>query len=261
VRPWTLALILAACAKSAPPATAPAGPDDTEVLPDVSDARPPAPAVYPSPEVHPDQPISLYRDMVDHFGTALEARDLLIFGRTDEAREKLSWMATHDVNPALDPAIQMFAYGMKRDAGQVRNAHNAGQVGEALGQTLRWCGDCHVATDTQFDVRPEPVPGGDRVLQHMARHLWVANRLWDGLTIPSDEAWDQATAVLAEDAVHLEEVPHAGDRDAAVVAMAKLVHDLGLTAQEADAPIDKAEILGELYGTCADCHGEALEAQ
>lgn len=243
-----LLVALSACAKSAPPATQ----DAPASAPAARTDAAPAPAPTGAPP--------LLRDMVDHYGVMTEARDLLIRGDVAGANERLTWVATHEVNPALPADLQMFAYQMKRDAGQVRLAGNAGQTAEALANAVASCGACHAAAEVSFDLRAGAPPEGTDVASHMARHLWVAQRFWDALIMPSDAAWSEGIDALAADALHAAEVPHAADRAAAVDAMAKLVHDLGIEAEQTRDRAERAAVVGALYATCADCHGERNEA-
>lgn len=242
---WMTAVILAtACAKPATPAPAPDA------------APPPATATATAPAPVKAAPPALYVEMVGHYDAAITARDALIRGDVAKATQTLADMGRHQVHPGLSDSLKMYAFGMKASAHEVHQAGNAGQVGEVLGQTVMWCGKCHTAAGVQFDFRPEPVAEGDTVLSHMVRHQWVADRFWDALVEPSDDAWAQGTAVLNEDALAHDDVKHEGDRHAAVDAMARLVHTLGLDAQEASERIDKAGVMGAFYATCSDCHSE-----
>ena len=98
-------------------------------------------------------------------------------------------------------------------------------------------------------------PEGDGIVAHMARHPWAVDRLWQGLFAADEAAWNTGIASLAED-VPVADATVPTDREAAVAAMTKLIHDREAAAKEATTWGDRGALFGELVATCADCHTE-----
>ena len=90
----------------------------------------------------------------------------------------------------------------------------------------------------------------------MVRHLWAADRMWEGLVGPSEAAWTAGAEAMAETQPAM-----AGALRASVSGQGAgvFLEELGLLAQEAkDARgIDaRADVYGRLLGTCDRCHSQ-----
>ena len=88
----------------------------------------------------------------------------------------------------------------------------------------------------------------------MVRHLWAADRMWEGLVGPSDEAWMAGARAMAETQPALAGVFRSSISGGGAGVF---LEELGLLAQEAvDAKgIDqRADVYGRLLNTCDRCH-------
>lgn len=113
------------------------------------------------------------------------------------------------------------------------------------------CAHCHVETNTAAEFRDPPgLPvDGTTIEARMARHLWAADRLWEGVVGDSDAHWRAGLDVLA-----VTPLPWS-NLDADRVALAKQLQSVATRARTQPAPIDeRARIYGELLVTCAACH-------
>jgi hypothetical protein len=68
-----------------------------------------------------------------------------------------------------------------------------------LGSLAKTCGECHTMLG-----RPGPIveaAGGQAsgVRPNMIRHEWAVSQLWNGLVIPSDDAWKAGAIGLSEE--------------------------------------------------------------
>ena len=88
----------------------------------------------------------------------------------------------------------------------------------------------------------------------MARHQWAADRLWEGLIAPSDQAWLSAAELLLEAPLALADSQHTDQTR----ALTERVRGLGLEARSAARSGDRARIYAEFLGTCAVCHQQLL---
>jgi hypothetical protein len=80
----------------------------------------------------------------------------------------------------------------------------------------------------------------------MARHLWAADRLWEGLVGGAEDAWGQGLEVLA--ATPLPAAQLGATRE----PLARKLQSIATGARK--GPADHAAVYGELLTTCAGCH-------
>ena len=83
----------------------------------------------------------------------------------------------------------------------------------------------------------------------MARHLWAAARLWEGLIGGVDDAWSQGLDVLAATPLP------AAELGAAREPLGKQLQKIAAGARKGTS--DHAVVYGELLTTCAGCHTNA----
>jgi hypothetical protein len=87
----------------------------------------------------------------------------------------------------------------------------------------------------------------------MARHAWATERLWEGLYVPSEKAWNGGAAVLAH-----ETEPFPPDLlKKGGVHVRTAAQDFARLAQSTPAqksPSDRAALYAQLLETCGVCH-------
>jgi hypothetical protein len=120
------------------------------------------------------------------------------------------------------------------------------------------CSNCHLANEVQIEFGYDQVPAEwSDTVSHMQRHQWAADRLWEGLIGPSENAWNRGMDMLVDVPLHSEDVmdEDSGDVDtAALERIAGRVHALTRQGTIASTPTARAEVYGELLGLCAECH-------
>jgi cytochrome c553 len=194
----------------------------------------------------------LRRGMRDHFGEVREIGRALAFGRLDAAREHAAALA----RTAPDARVGAGELATIRDlAREIAAARRADEAYPALGTLATACAACHVRSRARppGDVVAEPAedgsPGG-----RMARHRWAADRLWEGLILPSAGRWDAGLVVLAE--VPLPVSAFTDDRavEAEVTGWGERLRDRARTARRARLAGERAHHVGKLLAACAGCH-------
>jgi hypothetical protein len=138
---------------------------------------------------------------------------------------------------------------MSRAAARVADAKSVGDAARALGALTRTCGDCHATLGRPPPAVGEPPRDTDTAAARMQRHSWAAQRLWDGLVGPSEDAWRAGARVLADAPLAL---PDAGP---SVGTLAASMHDLGRKAGTAATDAARADVYGDVIGACSGCHG------
>ena len=194
---------------------------------------------------------TLPEHMVGHWAQAGEIQTALVHGDLEAAREPARWLAEHPEHPGLPQGVLSPVEDMRAFARSVLRAESIADAARCTAEMAAACGRCHQASDggPKLDGASMP-PSGPTSVQHMGRHLWAADRMWDGLVGPSDRMWQLGATALAEDPLFLD----TGDTENHEVAtLAKEVHALGVTARN-QMPDSRAGLYGRLLVTCARCH-------
>lgn len=196
-----------------------------------------------------NQPETINDHMQEHFTQIEATRAAVISGDIDAAREAARWLARHEATQGIPEGWGQHIVQMQLAAQRVVDANEIAPAAAATAEMGAICGGCHQGMDegAQFTfVAPPPQEVG--VVAHMLRHQWAAQRLWEGLVGPSEEAWSRGVAALAEAPLQPTESPEQ------MGALASRIHELGTQAGEATGFIDRAAVYGDLLATCAQCH-------
>jgi hypothetical protein len=88
----------------------------------------------------------------------------------------------------------------------------------------------------------------------MIRHLWAADRMWEGLVGPSDEAWTAGAQALDRDWAEGRSLIRAAADSEATVGLIGRIRALGHEALDTRVPKARAAVYAELLRTCNGCH-------
>lgn len=118
------------------------------------------------------------------------------------------------------------------------------------------CGRCHAKRGVQFPqpTGPRPDPTLEGSAAAMARHHWAARRMWDGLLLPSQDAFVEAAAVLGPGDLVPTGTPVGSTLPPLSVELEIRVHDLAAQAARTPDPAARARATGTLLETCGVCH-------
>jgi len=86
------------------------------------------------------------------------------------------------------------------------------------------------------------------------RHEWAASQMWDGLAIPSDDAWKAGAHVLSEEPLSPEALTPGKTPVPQVGVLEQSVHDLGRKAETTDRVDARMQLYGEAMAVCGECH-------
>jgi cytochrome c553 len=187
-------------------------------------------------------------------------RSALVVGSVESVREPAAWLAVHEPPADIDLVYEPFILSLRDHARQIAAARDIATAAGATASIGVDCGNCHRAAGVEpaFGPQGEP-PSWPDTASHMQRHRWAIDRLWDGLSLPSDAAWERGTSALAE-APLLGTVMGRDDGGEEADALAQRVHALGRDAASALTPDARATLFGKLVSACADCHRRAHDA-
>lgn len=193
--------------------------------------------------------------MWSHFLAAADVQDAVIRGDLEATKEAATWLAEYD-EPGLPDGAEAFLRELQRAAARVVEATTIEAAGAATARIAAACGSCHREYYPGMEptglVEPSPPPGEGDLAAHMVRHAWAADRLWDGLALPSSPAWEAGADAFA--GVPLATDDFAFDNPEGVRALANRTHELGRRAGLETEPSLRARTYGELLSTCAACH-------
>ena len=185
--------------------------------------------------------------MAQHYGQVHDIQMALIDGNIPASRPAARWLAEHrgeEYGAAAGPSLEM----MRNEATILLRQNDILPAARTLGRMGVACGDCHVAMDIKvaFTVEEPPVSSAIPAAQ-MTRHAWAMDRLWDGLSYPSDAAWKAGAGALTTMPVNF------GNNEQAN-RLSVRIHDLSGQAAVASTPKERADTYGDLLETCALCH-------
>ncbi len=191
--------------------------------------------------------------MLEHFTKARDARNALIAGDGDAAREAIGWLAENDPSTGeLADELRAKLDVMREQAGTFSDASGLAEAGQAYASILVRCGECHTATEGGPTFATPPVPEGDGVQARMQLHRWAAERMFEGLVVADAEHFKAGARALETDPLRAEDLPQ-GD-PVQIQAFADHVHTLGEEALAAESEEDRAGVYGRFIATCAACH-------
>jgi hypothetical protein len=192
--------------------------------------------------------------MVEHFAIVTWARDCVISGTLEGLRPPLAQLADYEYRTVAPGGWMPYIADLQEAARLTSDADNLDLAASGVATMARVCGDCHraKAPGSKFD-EPAPEPKrkrSDSFDERMQRHIWAADRMWAGLTEPSDANWNAGAAALAG----LPGTAPKAARDPQIAAALQEVRELGARALDATSSRDRADTYGLLISTCANCH-------
>jgi hypothetical protein len=210
-------------------------------------------------EAHPVSDETRYPDhidsfMVEHFAIVTWARDCVISGTIEGLQGPLTQLADYEYRSVAPGDWMPFIADLQEAARLTSVANDLDLAASGVATMARICGDCHrtKAPGSKFDA-PAPEPKrkrSDSFDERMQRHIWAADRMWVGLTEPSDVDWNAGAAALAA----IPAVAPKAARDPQLAAALQEVRELGARALDATSARDRADTYGLLISTCANCH-------
>jgi cytochrome c553 len=243
------AALLAGCPAPTPPAAPEAAPEPAQ----------PAEPAEPAADATSRSPADVHGHMQRHLIQIEAARQALIKGDIAASRDALAWLGQHEPPAAdLPEGWGPHVVSMQASAARGASAATLADVGDAIGAAAVSCGSCHEANKVALHFPDAPMPAGDAgSAEHMRRHAWAADRMWEGLLQPSPMRWAIGARALHEGP--LDELAKGQPASEALAAFSKRVHDVGIDAlPEVDAA-KRGALYGDFLAQCAACHQQTGE--
>ena len=186
--------------------------------------------------------------MAEHFVQAEEIRDAVIAGRLDEVRAPASWLLENITAEDMPVRWRAHVPKVRRSAKRILEAEELAEAGAGAAELAAACGDCHedIGVRMKAPQRPSPLQD-DTTFAQMNRHAYAAQRMWDGLVGPLDDAWSEGATMMRDSPLHGDAAPEP------ILAIAADTHALATSAVDM-AGRQRAEVYGEIVVRCAACH-------
>jgi cytochrome c553 len=261
IKDWCFTIMLGAssglcgCAGSQPaPSTESSQPSGTSAVEPTQPSRSAAAAQPLGGKPQADMPpsgSSLDRVMRAHFKDALLIRQAVIAGTPDEAVMPARVLASIENLDDVPPDWRAFVERMQQTARGLAPGSSTAQAAVVAANLGVTCGDCHRQQGGPAVSNALPPAEGATLERRMNRHVWAMDRLWEGLVVPSGEAWSAGSKALVDsplpDEASLLGNPQTGEAASAFKSLAAQASSKR-TAEE------RAALYAGLLTTCGTCH-------
>jgi cytochrome c553 len=194
-------------------------------------------------------------EMHRHFSRTVDIQTGIVVGDLDRARSAAEWLATYQGLEASGPAGASHLEAVRAEAYLISQATDLDSVAKAAGTMAAACGGCHRATNAGPNfVTGSGYPEGQSQAATMIRHLWAADRLWEGLVGPSEDAWDAGAHALGQGWASFGQVIQASASPERARGYVAAVQDLAGAAANATTQEARGAVFGEILSTCNRCH-------
>jgi cytochrome c553 len=139
---------------------------------------------------------------------------------------------------------------MQQAAKRVTDGSTTARTAAAAADLGVACGQCHLQQGGPTVKSEPPPPEGMTLEQRMKRHAWATERLWEGIVVPSGDAWDAGSKAL----VHTPFPDQVLRRGAAARTAATDFDKLVTQASSRKTMDERAALYAGLLLTCGTCH-------
>jgi len=194
--------------------------------------------------------------MMAHFERAGQLHAAMAAGDLDSVQIQARWIAANERGEDMPPKAQPYVEELHAFADLAARAPDQQSAARAVSRIGATCGSCHESLNRgpRYQVAGGPPAGGSALTTRMVRHRWAADRMWEGLIGPSDASWRAGAQVLRDAPLYTDALTTDVARYEPVTKLAWTVHELGTRAVNERDHSARAELYGQLLGTCARCH-------
>jgi hypothetical protein len=191
------------------------------------------------------------------FWDAVRARDALIDGNLANAQRAAEQIARADYSRLVPADWKVGVGALQQHASALTTAPDLGAAAQELGRMALACGECHTLRKRGPGRTPTvPLPWEDppeSLDARMQRHQTGIDQMWDGLVVPSDNAWRSGTLTITRAPLR---APDLADEAVSPELHARIeaTRELGKEARLATTYLERARVFGELISGCAQCH-------
>ena len=194
-------------------------------------------------------------EMHRNLSKTVDIQTAVVQGDLERARKSASWLLEREKAMIVPPAGADHQRAMLSAASGIREAQDLKTMATLTGQLAGGCGSCHQAVKSgpRF-VLGNTAPNGSSREAQMIRHLWAADRMWEGLVGPSEEAWKAGAEAMAKTQPALATAYRASTSATTSRGFLGEVNRLASEALAATTLAERADVYGRLLNTCNRCH-------
>jgi cytochrome c553 len=194
-------------------------------------------------------------EMHKNLSRTVDLQTGVVLGDLEKTQRAASWVLTHDAPRPYSSEAEPYEREMMAYASRIAEAPDLRTAAAQTGMFAATCGTCHQALSRgpKFMVG-NVAPGGESQEAMMVRHLWAADRMWEGLIGPSDESWLAGAEAMAETQPEMVRVFRAATGSPASESLLAEVNALAKEALNATGQEERGEVYGRMLGTCNRCH-------
>lgn len=196
---------------------------------------------------------TVHAHMAEHYAQADRMKRSAIRGDLAEYRQAASWLAEHELSGDAPDTWRKGARALQDAAKTGRDAQSLAAAAAALGSVGATCAACHTELGKPALAVGEPPAEGSGAQLHMARHQWAADRLWDGLIVPSDAIWIKGAELMADAPLEPAAVAPGQSVQPKVQELASSVHDQANAARHLPAA-ERGAAYAKFVQSCSECH-------
>lgn len=183
-----------------------------------------------------------------HFDAAADLQFAMVRGDLERAQDAAGRIERARQIPGLPEGTDDALVRLRSYATNIREASSYDVAALATSLMAASCGDCHARSGAgpRF-AEAEPLrstPGQN----HMVEHVWAADRMWEGLMLPSQERWEAGARVLAAHSVPM------GQLAPGTSEFGVMMKTLGLEAMDETDLSNQARRYADILTTCSGCH-------
>lgn len=188
---------------------------------------------------------------------AVQARDALLAGELSRAQRAAERLARMDCERILPQDWKHWVTRVQQSASELSTAPNLDEAAAELGRLAVACGDCHDRHREADPSKSAPMPWRDPPEDfdaRMHRHQLGVAQLWDGLVLPSEDAWRSGTVTITRAPLTSPRASGAEPVDDGTRVRIEAVRALAKQARSAATYQERERVFGAIVARCADCH-------
>ncbi len=215
----------------------------------------PAAPAQAAPVAVPDPPPGTAQRMGAHYQDVVQIKDAIIAGDLPGVRAPARRL--REVPGPVPAAWRPYVIKEGELATRTLSATNLRTAAKYAAGLADSCGECHEALGggprpAAPAAPPAPIPHQAR--QHMLRHQWAADRMWDALVSRDDDTWTAGADALTDAPLLKQDLTADVELPEDLLELNTRVHELGARARGTTAWPARSELYGEFLATCAACH-------
>jgi cytochrome c553 len=194
-------------------------------------------------------------EMHKNLSRTVDIQTGVVQGDLERAQKAASWLLDREETITFPAEAKVHEKDMLGYASQIVQAQDLEAVAYPAGRLAASCGSCHQASNRgpRFVIGSDS-PTGESQEAQMIRHLWAADRMWEGLVGPSEEAWMAGAEAMAETQPALARAFRASTSPGESEDFLREVNLMAKEAMLAEGQQARADVYGRMLTTCHRCH-------